>query len=266
MATTIALHEPPTLLKLLANDVRWTVLSALARSDYRVQELAGMVSQPLNLVSYHLKKLRDERLVREHRSGADARDIYYSLDHPRLNEMFFAAGRALHISESAPDPTETSTEQSQSKDHKSLRVLFLCTHNSARSQLAEGILRKIGGDEVEVFSAGTEPSRVHPDAIRAAASIGIDISGQRSKHLDEYRDQQFDYMVTVCDRARELCPIFPGDPVKMHWSFPDPAAIEDPDKRYQAFLRTASELRIRAQYLLQIMEHDRRESAHNAHK
>ncbi|MGA7731154.1 MAG: ArsR family transcriptional regulator [Chloroflexia bacterium] len=265
MPVAITLDEPPALLKLLANDVRWAVVSALTRSDYRVHELARLASLPLNLVSYHLKKLRDERLVRERRSGADGRDVYYSLNHLRLNEMFFSAGRELNLPASLNGAAKASHEQEARKDEKPLKVLFLCTHNSARSQLAEGILRTIGGDAVEVFSAGTEPSRVHPDAIRAAATLGIDIGGQSSKHLNEFQGRKFDYVITVCDRARESCPIFPGDPVQIHWSFPDPAAVEDPDERLQAFLKTGHELRTRVQYLLEIMEHDRRAKAHNRH-
>jgi ArsR family transcriptional regulator, arsenate/arsenite/antimonite-responsive transcriptional repressor / arsenate reductase (thioredoxin) len=262
MPAAITLDEPPALLKLLANDVRWAVVSALTRSDYRVHELARLASLPLNLVSYHLKKLRDERLVRERRSGADGRDVYYSLDHLRLNEMFFAAGQELNLPANHNNSGKASHEQRARKEEKPLMVLFLCTHNSARSQLAEGIMRSIGGDAVEVSSAGTEPSRVHPDAVRAAATLGIDISGQSSKHLNEFRGQQFDYIITVCDRARESCPIFPGDPVQIHWSFPDPAAVDDPDERLQAFLKIGHELRTRVQYLLEIMEHDRREKAH----
>lgn len=107
-----------------------------------------------------------------------------------------------------------------------IRVLFLCTHNSARSQMAEGLLRSIGGDRFEVHSAGTEATEVRPLAIRAMAEIDIDISGQHSKTMDEYLGQQFDYVITVCDRAAESCPIFPGDPERIHWSFEDPAAVE----------------------------------------
>ena len=106
------------------------------------------------------------------------------------------------------------------------RVLILCTGNSARSQMAEGLLRAIASERVEVFSAGSKPSRVNPYAIRAMAKRGIDISGQRSKHLNEYLNQPFDTVITVCDQAAETCPIFPGRAQRIHWSFPDPAAVE----------------------------------------
>jgi arsenate reductase len=109
------------------------------------------------------------------------------------------------------------------------RVLILCTGNSARSQMAEGLLRHLAGDRFEVFSAGSKPSRVNLYAIRAMEKRGIDISGQRSKHLSEYLDQPFDYVITVCNQAAETCPIFPGKAERIHWSFPDPAAIEGSD-------------------------------------
>jgi arsenate reductase (thioredoxin) len=122
-------------------------------------------------------------------------------------------------------------------------VLFLCTHNSARSQMAEGILRRLGGDRVKTVSAGTEVTRVHPLAIREMAERGIDIGGQRSKHLNELLGERFDYVVTVCDNANESCPIFPGDPERIHWSIPDPSAVEgDEETRQAAFKRAADEL------------------------
>ena len=130
------------------------------------------------------------------------------------------------------------------------RVLFLCTHNSARSQMAEGILRRLGGDRVEAASAGTEVTRVHPLALREMSERGIDISGQRSKHLNELLGERFDYVVTVCDHANESCPIFPGDPERIHWSIPDPSAVEgDEETRQAAFKRAADELMARIRSL-----------------
>ncbi len=103
------------------------------------------------------------------------------------------------------------------------RVLFLCTHNSARSQMAEGLLRHLGGDRCEAFSAGTEATHVRPLAIRAMAELGIDITRQESKTLDRYLDQPFDMVITVCDRANEACPVFFGAKERRHWSLPDPS-------------------------------------------
>jgi len=104
------------------------------------------------------------------------------------------------------------------------RVLILCTGNSARSQMAEGLLRHDAGDRFEVFSAGVEPSQVRPLAIVAMREVDIDISGQRSKSVDEFADAEFDYVITVCDNANERCPVFPGETKRIHWSFEDPAA------------------------------------------
>jgi arsenate reductase len=105
------------------------------------------------------------------------------------------------------------------------RVLILCTGNSARSQMAEGWLRELAGDRFEVFSAGTHPSTVNPLAIAVMRERGVDISGQRSKSVNEFLDQPFDFVITVCDQAAEACPIFPGPAERIHWSFPDPAAV-----------------------------------------
>ncbi len=105
-----------------------------------------------------------------------------------------------------------------------LRVLFVCTHNSARSQMAEGFLREYGGDRFEVFSAGTEATAVRPEAIKAMAEVGIDISGHESKTVDRYLGQSFAWVITVCDQAREACPIFPGAMETAHWGFDDPSA------------------------------------------
>lgn len=116
------------------------------------------------------------------------------------------------------------------------RVLFLCTHNSARSQMAEGLLRRMGGDRFEVFSAGTEQTSVHPLAIEAMREIGIDISGHRSKTLGEFDGQRFDYVITVCDRANQACPVFLNGMRRIHWSFHDPsAATGTAEQRLRAF-------------------------------
>jgi arsenate reductase len=103
------------------------------------------------------------------------------------------------------------------------RVLFLCTHNSARSQMAEAWLRHLGGDRFNVHSAGTEATRVRPLAIRAMAEVGVDISGHRSKTLERYLPESWDVVITVCDDANEACPLFPGGKRRLHWSFPDPS-------------------------------------------
>jgi arsenate reductase len=120
----------------------------------------------------------------------------------------------------------------------STRVLILCTGNSARSQMAEGLLRTLGQGALEVFSAGTRPGMVRPEAIAVMAECGIDISAHRSKHVDEFSDRRFDYVITVCDNARESCPVFPGAPRRIHWSFPDPAAVEGSEAERLAAFRS----------------------------
>jgi arsenate reductase len=129
---------------------------------------------------------------------------------------------------------------------KRTRVLILCTGNSARSQMAEGLLRHDGGERFEVFSAGVSPTSVRPEAIEAMREIGIDISGQRSKSVDEFADRHFDYVITVCDNAREQCPIFPAETSRIHWSFEDPAAATgDAAARLALFRRVRDEIRER---------------------
>jgi arsenate reductase len=118
------------------------------------------------------------------------------------------------------------------------RVLFLCTHNSARSQMAEGLLRQLAGDRFEVMSAGTEATHIRPLAIRAMDEIGIDISGQESKTLDRYLDEPFDYVITVCDDANEACPFFPGAANRLHWSFEDPSRVEGLEEERLAVFRS----------------------------
>jgi len=126
------------------------------------------------------------------------------------------------------------------------RVLILCTGNSARSQMAEGLLREMAGDRFDVESAGVAPSAVRKEAIEAMIEAGIDISGQHSKSVDEFTGQQFDYIITVCDNARENCPIFPGNAERIHWSFDDPAAVQGDDQtRLAAFRRVRYEIRDR---------------------
>jgi arsenate reductase (thioredoxin) len=126
------------------------------------------------------------------------------------------------------------------------RVLILCTGNSARSQMAEGLLRHAAGDRFDVSSAGTEPSSVRPEAIAAMRELGIDIAGHRSKNVDEFAGQPFDYVITVCDHARETCPVFFGTAQRIHQSFedPPPPRIGSDEERLAVFRRVRDELRV----------------------
>jgi arsenate reductase len=124
------------------------------------------------------------------------------------------------------------------------RVLILCTGNSARSQMAEGLLEHNAGDRFEVESAGTKPGRVRPEAIAVMKELGIDISGHRSKHVDEFQGQSFDYVLTVCDNANESCPVFPGHAKRIHKAFEDPAAFQgNEEERLALFRRVRDEIR-----------------------
>jgi len=122
-------------------------------------------------------------------------------------------------------------------------VLFLCTGNSCRSQMAEGLLRHLAGDRFEAASAGTHPAGLNPGAVAVMQEIGIDISSHRSKRVDEYRDARFDYVITVCDRAKEACPLFPAASSQLHWSFEDPAgAVGTIEERQRVFRRVRDEI------------------------
>jgi protein-tyrosine-phosphatase/DNA-binding transcriptional ArsR family regulator len=246
---------PPEFLQLLGHEVRWRLLQALAFTDMHVQELVEAVKRPQNLVSYHLRKLHEHGVVREHRSIADGREVYYSLDLDRVRASLLDAGGSLHPAlgrDSEPTPAKADVE-----GQKTVRVLFLCTHNSARSQIAEGILRSKSGGNIDVHSAGTEATQIHPLAVRALAEMNIDIHGQHSKSLEQFIGQHFDYIITVCDRAKESCPVFPGDPVRIHWSFPDPSAVEGTEEaRFQAFRETSIQMMTRISYLLLMIQRE----------
>jgi protein-tyrosine-phosphatase len=256
--------QPPPLLRLLAHGLRWRLVEALTRGDRRVQELVELLGEPANLVSYHLRQLRGQALVRGRRGAADGRDVYYSLDLDRVRALYLASAESLHPgfaerkAGAADGAGEAGAADGAAEASRRVRVLFLCTHNSARSQMAEGILRALGGKRVDVASAGTEATRVHPLAVREMAGRDIDIGGQRSKHLNELIGERFDLVVTVCDRARESCPIFPGDPEQVHWSIADPAAVEGAKQQQDAFKRAADELTTRIRYLLALLEKERR--------
>jgi len=127
-----------------------------------------------------------------------------------------------------------------------MRVLILCTGNSARSQMAEGLLRHDAANAYEVFSAGTNPTCVRPEAITVMQEVGIDISGHRSKSVDQFAGQDFDYVITVCDNAKESCPIFPAKTKRIHWSIEDPVVVQGSEEEsLTAFRRARDELRVR---------------------
>jgi len=236
---------PPAFLQLAGHPLRWRLLEELARSDRTVQELTRRVGEPQNLVSYHLGKLRDARLVSMRRSSADRRDAYYSADLSRLGRLLSATGGALHpgLRLAPPSPLESAPARA--------RVLFLCTGNSARSQMAEALIRERSGGVVEAFSAGSQPKPLHPNAVRVMREeYGLDLSGQASKHLDVFAGERFDCVISLCDRLREVCPEFPRWPEVLHWSIANPATGEADDATYPLFQQTAAELETRIGFLL----------------
>jgi len=237
-------------LKSLADDTRLAIVRTLALTDLRAGEVAERVGGPQNTVSYHLKRLRSLGLVCDRRSTWDARDIYYSLDLQRLQALYLAAGASLHPSMGPVD--DATTNRTGDEAAQPLRILFLCTHNSARSQLAEAFARKLGGDSVEAYSAGSVVSELHPLTIKLLDEAGIGSAGLYSKTMDRFLRWEFDYIITTCDQANERCPVFPGDPKRIHWSLPDPKAVEDPEAQLRAFERVRVELLTRIRYLLSL--------------
>lgn len=236
-------------LQLVGHPVRWRLLGELATSDRLVHELTGLTGEPQNLVSYHLGKLRDARLVSAQRSSADRRDAYYTLDLTRLGNLLGATSGAIH-----PGLRPTAPAQGHAK-LPAARVLFLCTGNSARSQMAEALTRVRSGGVIQTFSAGSHPKPMHPNALRVMRDEhGIDMSKQTSKHLDGFVGQHFDWVISLCDRVREVCPEFPGSPNTIHWSIRNPAdAGADDTSSFPLFQKVAVELDSRIGFLLTLL-------------
>lgn len=239
-------------MRLVAHPLRWRLLQELVVSDRRVRELTVLVDEPQSLVSYHLGQLRAGELVRCRHSSADRRDSYYAVDLTSCGEQLQAAGGALHpgLHVVRASPPHRATGRGRRR-----RVLFLCTGNSARSQIAEALLVQMSEGAIEAASAGSAPKPLHPHAVRVLAERGIDISGNRTKHLDEFVGQRFDVVVTLCDKVREVCPEFPSHPRVVHWSIPDPA-LEAPTRRasHAAFERTVEELDTRIEFFLALLD------------
>jgi protein-tyrosine-phosphatase len=169
----------------------------------------------------------------------------------RCGELLSSAGRSLHPGLVPPPRPRTARERGSAVT----RVLFLCTGNSARSQIAEALAEQLSGGAVSAVSAGSHPKPLHPNAVRVMRDHGIDLAGRRSKPLDEFAAQHFDYVISLCDRVREVCPEFPDWPDLIHWSIPDPAREPGSDaETLPAFERTAAELRTRIGFLIRAIE------------
>jgi protein-tyrosine-phosphatase len=239
--------HPPEILGLLGDPLRWQLVGELGRSDRRVGELVDLVGKPQNLVSYHLAELRRGGIVSARRSSADGRDVYYRADLLRCRDLLGDAGLLLHpglaLAPSSPEPGPARRARP--------RLLFLCTGNSARSQMAEALVEHRSSGTVEARSAGSHPKPLHPNAVRVMAERGIDIAGRPTKSLTRFTRHRFDRVITLCDKVREVCPEFPGSPVAAHWSIADPAAAGGDDRAtYAAFNAVADEIEGRVALLL----------------
>jgi ArsR family transcriptional regulator, arsenate/arsenite/antimonite-responsive transcriptional repressor / arsenate reductase (thioredoxin) len=239
----------PQTVWLLGHGIRWRLAQALSHSDHRVGELVEAVGERQNLVSYHLGLLRRAGVVSERRSSRDSRDVYYSLNLGGLREGLDQGLTGLHPTlrvprQATPAPAEGSPQT---------RLLFVCTGNSARSQLAEAIARDMARGTVEVASAGPKPAGIHPMTLTVLKELGLPADNLRSKSIDEV-GSRFDFVITLCDVAREDCPPFQRGADVIHWSLPDPAQSNDSRRDLrQAFQRTAEELRRRITFLLPIV-------------
>jgi protein-tyrosine-phosphatase/DNA-binding transcriptional ArsR family regulator len=244
--------DPPAFVRLAAHPLRWRLLRELVRSDRAVWELMTLIDEPQSLVSYHLRLLRDGGLVTSRRSSADRRDNYHAIDLTACQQALRSAGGALHPALRLAHPPATCRRTGPLRR----RVLFLCTGNSARSQIAEALLKRMSAGAIDATSAGSHPKPLHPNAVRVLRKRGIDIGANRTKHVDEFVSQRFDSVITLCDRVREVCPEFPHGPDLVHWSLPDPA-LDGPTNRasYPAFERTAAELETRIGFQLHVLSH-----------
>jgi protein-tyrosine-phosphatase len=239
--------QPPEILGLLSDPLRWQLVAELGRSDRRVGELVTLVDKPQNLVSYHLGELRHAGIVSARRSSADGRDVYYRADLLRCRDLLGEAGLTLHPGLSlTPAPPDDAAPRRVRP-----RLLFLCTGNSARSQIAEALVEHRSAGTVVARSAGSHPKALHPNAVRVMAERGVDISGRPTKAITRFARSRFDRVVTLCDKVREVCPEFPGAPTTAHWSIADPATAGDTDRAtYRAFQRVADEIDSRVALLL----------------
>jgi ArsR family transcriptional regulator len=232
-----------SMLKLLADDTRWQLISELRRSDRQAGELGTLLKLPQNLVSYHLGMLRQAGLVQAHRSDADARTVYYSLDLAALGAGYAGIGAAMQLPHNGNPATQPATT-----------VFFLCTQNSARSQMAEGWLRHLSSGRIPVRSAGIAPQALHPLAIQVMAEAGVDIGYQQAKGLDALADVVPNVVVTVCDLAREQCPEWSASTNQLHWSIPDPVRTQaNPESQAQTFRAVRDDLRQRVVGLLALL-------------
>jgi protein-tyrosine-phosphatase/DNA-binding transcriptional ArsR family regulator len=244
----------PAFVRLTGHPLRWQLLAELAHSDLRVRELVTLIGQPQSLVSYHLRLLRDGGLVAATRSSFDGRDSYYHLDLDRCAQALVGTGVALHPALRLDSTTLASPVRPRRLPR--LTILFVCTGNSARSPIAEALLRRHTAGRVKVISAGSRPKpRLHPHAVRVLWDhFGVDVAAQRPRHLDTLTGHRFDYVISLCDKAREVCVEFGDHPRLLHWSIADPTAAGNNDQAsYSTFTRTAADIDSRVRHLLSVL-------------
>jgi protein-tyrosine-phosphatase len=242
----MSMREHPEVLGLLSDPIRWEIVAELGASDRRVGELVSLLGRPQNVVSYHLAELRRAGLATARRSSADGRDMYYRADLTRCRDLIAAAAASLQPGLSlVPEATDDMRIAGRPE------LLFLCTGNSARSQIAEALAVHRSHGQISAASAGSHPKTLHPNAVRVLAERGIDISDRSTKSLTQFTGRRFDRVVTLCDKVREVCPDFPGAPVSSHWSIPDPASPgTDDGDTYPAFVQVADDIEARVALLL----------------
>jgi protein-tyrosine-phosphatase/DNA-binding transcriptional ArsR family regulator len=247
--------SPPAFIRLAAHPLRWRLLTELAGSDYRVRELVTRIDQPQNLISYHLRLLRERGLVTATRSSFDGRDSYYHLDLDRCADALADSRAALHPA-LCRDAAPPIPPVGQRRPPRGTAVLFVCTGNSSRSPIAEALLRHHTAGRVTVTSAGSRPrARLHPNTVRVLREgFGIDLADRRPRDLDTLAGRRFSHVITLCDKVREVCPEFAHRPRRAHWSIPDPATAGDCDQAsYPAFQRTAADIDTRVRHLLPVL-------------
>ncbi len=253
MATTPIPHQPTKeipplppdvlqLLKALADDTRWRIVQTLRSSDQQVSELVEQLQISQNLVSYHLGVLRQVGLVQIHRSDIDGRVLFYSLDCHALRQSIEQLAMGLHLQ---PPPPEHLP---------SIPIVFLCTGNSVRSQMAEAWLRHLSHGIVPVTSAGVNPRGIHPLTYTVMQEVGLDLSTQSSKGVATLAHDSFAIAISVCDYAREECPPFIHAQLHLHWSVPQPERlIEAGTSAIEVFRGLRNDLHERVQGLLSML-------------
>ncbi|GAB4115203.1 MAG: metalloregulator ArsR/SmtB family transcription factor [Roseiflexaceae bacterium] len=241
------------LLKLISDDLRWRLILAMRAGDLQVGELATQIGSPQSLISYHLGVLRQAGLVQVHRSDADARTTYYGLNLAAFVSLYTQIGQVWQI-----PPELLPVVHDLALPTPPPQVIFLCTANSARSQIAEAWLRQLSAGRVVARSAGTKPRTLHPHTVAVMAEVGIDIGYQSAKGYEALREMKPDMVVSVCDIAREECAYWGSEVRHIHWSIPDPVAVPgDLATQLAAFRRVRDQLRSRVAGLLPVLAQQR---------